>query len=321
MKTRSIYETDYRLRRHDGEYRWMAVHGVPVFEKEGTIREWVGSCADITDRVQAEEEIRKLNERLEKRVVERTAALEAANKELEAFAYSVSHDLRAPLRAVDGFSRILLEEHAPQLTEDAQHYLTVVRKNAVQMGELIDDLLAFSRLSRQPLNRKPVDLGGLARQVIQDLDGERQGRLVEIEVGDLPDCEADPSLLRQVLANLLSNAIKYTRGRDRASIEVGAHAPEAAPRSISCATTEPASTCATPTSCSECSSACIGPRSTKAPESAWRSSIASSAVMAAALWAEAAWTRAPLFISHCRSRAAGLNPRPPRRTTWFINDT
>src|SRR5260370_28670370 len=116
----------------------MAVQGGLVLERDGTIREWVGTCADITERVLAEEEVRKLNEKLEKRVVERTAELETANQELEAFTYSVSHDLRAPLRAVDGFSRILLEDYGPQLPAEAQHFLQVARDNALQMGDLID---------------------------------------------------------------------------------------------------------------------------------------------------------------------------------------
>jgi PAS domain S-box-containing protein len=222
LKRQSFYETEYRLRRHDGEYRWMAVHGVPVLEKDGSIREWVGTCSDIQDRVQCEEEIRKLNQELEQRVVQRTAELESANRELEAFAYSVSHDLRAPLRAVDGFSRILLEEYSPQLPEQAQHYLAVTRKNALQMGALIDDLLAFSRLSRQPLRKQPIAPAELVRQVLDELRAEQEGRRVEITVGDLPPCEGDPGLLKQVLVNLLSNGLKYTRKREVAKIEVGA---------------------------------------------------------------------------------------------------
>jgi light-regulated signal transduction histidine kinase (bacteriophytochrome) len=198
----------------------MAVSGVPVLERDGTIREWVGTCADITERVQAEEEVRNLNGQLEKRVVERTAELELANRELEAFAYSVSHDLRAPLRAVDGFSRILLEEFSPQLPAEAQHYLEVARKNAVQMGELIDGLLTFSRLGRQPLHKQIVAPADLVRQVIEDLRLELAGRQVEITVGYLPVCEGDPLLLKQVFVNLLSNALKYTRTREAARIEV-----------------------------------------------------------------------------------------------------
>jgi PAS domain S-box-containing protein len=221
VRNRSFYDTEYRVRRQDGEYRWMAVHGVPVLEK-GMIREWVGTCADITGRKQAEEEIRMLNQDLELRVVERTVQWEASNKELEAFAYSISHDLRAPLRAIDGFSRILQEEHAPELPEEARHYLDVVRTNAVQMGNLIDDLLAFSRLSRQPLRKQPVDLNDVACQALNQLASDREGRQVEVEVGRLPCSEADPALLKQVFVNLLSNALKYTRPRSPARIEVGA---------------------------------------------------------------------------------------------------
>ena len=221
VKGRSFYDMEYRLRRHDGEYRWMAVHGVPVMEADGTIREWVGTCADIHDRKLAEEEVRKLNEELELRVATRTAELQVANQELESFAYSVSHDLRAPLRAVDGFSRILLEEYASQLPGEAQHYLSMARKNAVQMGVLIDDLLAFSRLSRQPLSKQPIAPAALVRQVIEDLRSEQDGRQVEILVGELPSCEGDPKLLKQVYVNLLSNGLKYTVKREIARIEVG----------------------------------------------------------------------------------------------------
>jgi PAS domain S-box-containing protein len=225
VRNRTLYDTECRIRRHDGEYRWMEVHGVPVLEADGAIREWVITCADMHNRKRAEEEIRKLNQELEQRVVERTAELEAANQELEAFAYSVSHDLRAPLRAVSGFSRILLEEYAPRLPAKAQHYLEAARKNAVQMGELIDDLLAFSRLSRQPLHKQPIAPAELVRQVLQDLRPDREGRQVEITVGDLPGCEGDPRLLKQVLVNLLSNGFKYTRTREVARIEVGAMTP------------------------------------------------------------------------------------------------
>jgi len=152
---------------------------------------------------------------------QRAEQLQQANSELEAFAYSVSHDLRAPLRAINGFSRILLEEHAPHLADDVQRYLHLVRNNAQHMGQLIDDLLTFSRLSRQPLTLQRVACADLARQVLADLGEERVGRRVDIAIGDLAMCQADPALLKQVFVNLLANALKFTRQREVAVIEIG----------------------------------------------------------------------------------------------------
>lgn len=147
--------------------------------------------------------------------------LAAANQELESFSYSVSHDLRAPLRAIDGFSRILLEEYDPDLPPEAQRYLGLVRQNATQMGQLIDDLLQFSRLSRKSFNQQEVRPGELVRDVLADLKPELEQRQVELITGDLPSCRADPALLRQVFANLLANALKFTRQRPVAVIEIG----------------------------------------------------------------------------------------------------
>lgn len=176
---------------------------------------------DVTDRKQAEAQIRQLNHDLEARAQH----LEQANKELEAFSYTVSHDLRAPLRAIDGFSRILIEDFAPSLDASAQRYLGIVQQNALQMGALIDDLLAFSRLNRQSMRKQPVDLAKLAHEVIDalksEVEGEGADHQVEFVVGDLPVCEADPALLRQVFSNLFSNAVKYSRKRDHAVITVG----------------------------------------------------------------------------------------------------
>ena len=160
------------------------------------------------------------NADLERRVAGRTAELEAANKELEAFSYSVAHDLRAPLRAMHGFSRLIVEDFAPHLPDEAQRYLHLVQDNAEQMGRLIDDLLTFSRLGRKPLEKQRVRTADLVRQIVSGLQQEHTGREVAITIGDLPDCTADPALLKQVFANLLSNAVKFTRTRNPASIEV-----------------------------------------------------------------------------------------------------
>ncbi len=158
---------------------------------------------------------------LESEVARRTAELEEANRELDSFAYSISHDLRAPLRAMDGFSRILQEEHAASVSEEMARYLTMIRENSRRMGRLIDDLLRFSRLSRQPLHKERVDMERLVRDLLRELAPEQAGRPVEVTVGDLPPAQADPALLRQVLFNLLSNALKFTRSRFPAQIEIG----------------------------------------------------------------------------------------------------
>ena len=166
-----------------------------------------------------------------------------ANKELEAFSYSVSHDLRAPLRAIDGFSCILLEECGPGLESEHQLYLQDVRQNAQQMGQLIDALLSFARLSRQPLKKHTVQMAELVHECLEFLDSDECAEKPRVAVGKLPACEADRSLLKQVWQNLIDNALKYSRHRQPASIEIGSNVTaRQTRRSISCETTAPGST-------------------------------------------------------------------------------
>lgn len=183
--------------------------------QQSTLFEQVQS--ELTERKRAEAEIKKLNEDLQHRAVQ----LEAANKELEAFSYSVSHDLRAPLRAINGFSRILSNEYADQLPTEARRYLQMVQDNAQQMGCLIDDLLAFSRLSRSSLKKQLITPIDLVRQVFIEVSHEQEHRHIEIAIGELPVCQADPALLKQVWVNLIANALKYSRQQELARIEVG----------------------------------------------------------------------------------------------------
>lgn len=168
-------------------------------------------------RLQASERARQ---QLEERVRERTSQLEAANRELESFSYSVSHDLRSPLRAIEGFSRILVDEHEHALDHEGRGYLERVRSNVLRMGTLIDNLLEFSRVGRHAQKTDVVSTNEVVRQVIDDLSHSINGRSVNITIGDLPPCVGDATLLRQVYANLLGNAIKFTRGCEQAQIEV-----------------------------------------------------------------------------------------------------
>ena len=181
----------------------------------------------VTQRKREREELRRVNETLEQRVLSRTAELDATNKELEAFSYSVAHDLRAPLRHMDGFIRLLKKHSWASLDERNQRYLGIISDSARQMGLLIDDLLAFSRLGRAELQLLPVSLQQLVQEAIQEMREETQGRDIAWKISQLPEVMADRSMMRLVMINLLTNAVKFTGKRERAEIEVGASSNEA----------------------------------------------------------------------------------------------
>jgi PAS domain S-box-containing protein len=207
-------------RTRSGRKVWMAWTNQPLYDDQGNIVEILSIGNDITRIKQVEKEIHELNIELEQRVADRTRQLVDVNRNLESFTYSVSHDLRAPLRAISGYSTILLED-LPGIPDQDRKYLVLLRQNAHEMGRLIDDLLNFSRLGQQSLQKKTVDAAAIARDIIQKFRNAPGNRPVEFRVGNLPPCQADAVLFRQVLANLLSNAIKFSRTRDQPVVEIG----------------------------------------------------------------------------------------------------
>ncbi len=235
------FDMEFPLRGADGTLRPFLTRVVPLKDAQGRVMQWFGTNTDISERVAAEQAMREANERLEARVHERTAELtdalqaihslngdlerragelEAANKELEAFSYSVSHDLRAPLRSIDGFSRIVEEEYGGRLDDEGRRLLRVVRDNTHKMAQLIDDLLAFSRSARHPLQPSRIDMGALARSVYEELVPAETRARCEFTVGALPCAVGDAAMIRQVWANLLSNAVKFSAPASRPAITV-----------------------------------------------------------------------------------------------------
>jgi PAS domain S-box-containing protein len=205
----------------DGKERWFTVIKTPLREVAGPSDKVLSVSMEITERKKAEEEIRRLNAELEYRVDERTAQLEAANKELEAFAYSVSHDLRAPLRSIDGFGQALQEDCAAGLDEQGQDFLQRIRAASKRMGLLIDDLLELSRLTRGDLHRQKLDLTDMARRVLEDLRSAEADRTVECIIAEKLTAQGDERLIHSVLENLLGNAWKFTSRRRETKIQFG----------------------------------------------------------------------------------------------------
>jgi PAS domain S-box-containing protein len=215
-----LWSVETPIRTRGGQIKWVRGQSMPKQLDDGTVI-WYGVIVDVTVQKQAENAIQHMNEQLERRVQERTAQLSTANRELESFAYSVSHDLRAPLRSIDGFSRILMEEHAGKLEPVAVDYLGRVVNASQRMGQLIDDLLALSQVTRSEVTRVRTNLSVIATGIIAELRMESPARNVDVSIHPDMICLADPNLVRIALSNLLGNAWKFTAKRDRASIELG----------------------------------------------------------------------------------------------------
>jgi len=216
-----------------GGTAWVNVHATKLCNSHGRAVCNLALIEDITERKKADQEIRVLNDSLERRVAQRTAEaeesnqkLETANRELEAFAYSVSHDLRAPLRSVDSFSQIILDEYSEKLDEDGVRYLRRIRAGAQSMGQLINDLLNLSRVSRGLLKRAPVNLSSMASTVVDELREQEPQRTVNVETAPNLHADCDAQLLRVVLTNLIGNAWKFTGKREKAFLEFGARSEE-----------------------------------------------------------------------------------------------
>ncbi len=212
---------DFRIVRKNGVVRWIA-HGCrPVFGRDEKFLGRRASNRDVTERIAAEAAVRQLNADLEQRVAQRTAQLEAMNKELEEFSYSMSHDMRTPLRALDGYSKILLEEHGAALNDEGRRLLHVLRDNAKRMGRLVDDILHFLNIGRKPLESESVDIAMLVPEVFAELRNASPARRLHLEVRKLPPASGDRRMIREIVFNLLSNAIKFSTADAEAEIEVG----------------------------------------------------------------------------------------------------
>ena len=216
-----VWKGEFKNKARDGTFYWVDNTIVPFLNARGTPRKYVSICVDTTARKTVEAQLLRLNAELEVRITRHAADLKQAEQEMEAFSHSISHDLRAPLRAIGGFSRILEKELV--LSAEAQQTFDRIRSNVSRMGQLIDGLLDYSTLNWVPVVKKKIAPAALVNETFKQLHSNAQNRRVTFEVNDLPECNADPGLLKQVFSNLLSNALKYTLGRDPAVIQVGCH--------------------------------------------------------------------------------------------------
>ena len=220
LRAGQVWKGEFLNRKKNGDLFWEAATIAPIRDARGAVTSYVAVKEDITERRQAKLALEQLNGELEERIRRRTALLETALAELDAFSYSVSHDLRAPLRSIDGFSQALLEECGGQVGAAGQHYLQRILAGTRRMGRLIDDLLKLSQVSRSPLNRQRLDLSALARTLLEELAQGDPARTLDLRVAPGLEASGDPGLIRAVLANLLGNAWKYTARTGRARIEV-----------------------------------------------------------------------------------------------------
>jgi PAS domain S-box-containing protein len=215
--------SDFEMQRPDsgGRQHWVSISGMPMFDATGKFLGYRGVGRDITERKRAESALARLNADLEARIAERTAELARSNQDLESFSYSVAHDLRAPLRVIVGFGRLILEDHGSRLPADALGNLQRVLASASRMGRMIDDLLQLSRLARQPLSLASVDIAAFSRELIAELAGTEPARSVSVVAPDSLPAVGDTSLLKVALQNLLGNAWKFTSGAQQTRIEIG----------------------------------------------------------------------------------------------------